>query len=84
MEEYNVVFRYTNKDSKFNRKITQRSFNGKDEFIEWYTPNMKKLYDVIDRGITKEGAIEYVRKANDISSRVAKPTRSGGMTRLLF
>ena len=54
---YNVVFRNIS-GSDSHGAITWTTFGSEEAFVEWYDHKMRGWYEVVDRGVSGEHAIE--------------------------
>ncbi|MEK6758084.1 MAG: hypothetical protein AABX88_03055 [Nanoarchaeota archaeon] len=61
MGNYNVVFQYTKETGGYDGVITWGSFQSKEDFDKWYTPDLEKRQRVIDKGVTQERAVELAK-----------------------
>jgi hypothetical protein len=57
-DSYNVAFRYTEKTGGYQGVITWCSFPSEEEFNKWYTPEVRANREVVEKGVTRERAIE--------------------------
>ena len=59
---YNVVFEYTKEAGGYAGVRTWTSFESKEAFQEWYTPNLQKRELVFREGVTSDEAIELTQQ----------------------
>ncbi len=55
---YNVAFVYTREARGYEGVITWTSFESKEDFDKWYTPEIRARERVVEEGITDERAVE--------------------------
>jgi hypothetical protein len=78
---YNVVLRNT-KNTGFDEGLVRwQSFESKEAFEKWYTPEIKERQAVVEEGVSEERAIELASQtpfACRIASAVKEATNSSG------
>lgn len=80
---YNVAFRTRSGTSE--GAITWSTFKSNDHFLEWYDKDMKAWYEVVERGISQERAIELCSTpAARVAAALSHMRASNEMTRLLI
>ena len=63
-EGYNVVFRYTRQAGGYHGVITWTGFKSKEDFDNWYTPDLRADREVVAEGVSPERAVELVRQTH--------------------
>lgn len=58
-KSYNVVFRNIDENGGYAGVITWTSFASKEAFDKWFTPKLRKRYEVVAEGVTPEQAVEH-------------------------
>ena len=61
-EGYNVVFRYTRQVGGYHGVITWTGFKSKEDFDNWYTPDLRAKQEVVAEGVSSEVAVDLVRQ----------------------
>jgi len=59
---YIVAFRYTKATGGYHGIVTWTSFDSKEEFEKWYTPDIREREEVVEEGTTDDRAIELTNQ----------------------
>lgn len=76
--DYIVAFVYTRETGGYEGVVTWSAFKNEQHFNELYTPDIKARKRVVEKGITKERAIELAQQTPQ-ACRIAAALHEAGL-----
>ncbi len=79
--EYNVAFVYTAEAGGYEGVRTWTSFESKEDFDAWYTPDIRSQQEVLEEGVSPERAVELCEQTpmmSYVGASMADATRADG------